>query len=68
MLRFVVVEFEDIGVMFSWMSMDELSFVLNTGFSGMEVMSFPEFSFFPRLTLVSIEQIAVLVVFGEKKM
>ena len=46
---------------------DELSFVLNIDFSGTEVMSFPEFSFFPRLTLVSIEQIAVLVVFGEKK-
>ena len=47
---------------------DELSFVLNTGFSGTEVMNFfPEFSFFPKLTLVSIERIAVLVVFGEKK-
>ena len=43
------------------------SFGLTVDFSGTEVMSFPEFSFFPKLTLVSIEQIAVLVVFGEKK-
>ena len=46
----------------------KFSFVLNVDFSGTEVMSFPEFSFFSELTLVSIEQIAVLVVFGEKKM
>ena len=46
---------------------DEFSFVLSVDSSGMEVMSFPEFSFFSKLTLVSIEQIAVLVVFGEKK-
>jgi hypothetical protein len=45
----------------------KFSFVLDSDFSGTEVMSFPEFSFFPKLTLVSIEQIAVLVVFGEKK-
>ena len=45
----------------------KFSFVLNVDFSGTEVMSFPEFSFFPRLTLVSIEQIAVLVVFRRKK-
>ncbi len=46
---------------------DEFSFVLSVDSSGTEVMSFPEFSFFSKLTLVSIEQIAVLVVFGEKK-
>ena len=46
----------------------KFSFVLNVDFSGTEVMSFPEFSLsFSKLTLVSIEQIAVLVVFGEKK-
>ena len=48
---------------------DELSFVLDTGFSGTEVMNF----FFGVLLLpddevVSIEQIAVLVVLGGKKM
>ena len=44
----------------------KFSFVLNSDFSGTEVMSFPESS---RLEaeVVSIEQIAVLVVFGEEK-
>ena len=46
----------------------KFSFVLNVDFSGTEVMSFPEFFSSSKLTLVSIEQIAVLVVFGEKKM
>ena len=46
----------------------KFSFVLSVDSSGTEVMSFPEFSFFPRLMLVSIEQIAVLVVFRRKKM
>ena len=45
----------------------KFSFVLNVDSSGTEVMSFPEFSFFSKLTLVSIEQIAVLVVFRRKK-
>ena len=45
----------------------KFSSFLNVDSSGMEVMSFPEFSSFSKLTLVSIEQIAVLVVFGEKK-
>ena len=45
----------------------KFSFVPNSDFSGTEVMSFPEFSFFSKLTLVSIEQIAVLVVFRRKK-
>ena len=43
---------------------DELSFVLDS--SGTEVMSFPEFSLL-EVEIASIEQIAVLVVFGEKK-
>ena len=43
---------------------DELSFVLDS--SGTEVMSFPEFSLL-EVEVASIEQIAVLVVFGEKK-
>jgi len=45
----------------------KFSFVLESGFSGTEVMSFSGIFFFSKLTLVSIEQIAVLVVFGEKK-
>ena len=40
---------------------------LNSDFSGTEVMNFSGIFFFSKLTLVSIEQIAVLVVFGEKK-
>ena len=46
---------------------DELSFVLNTGFSGTEVMNFFGVLLLPEAEVVSIEQIAVLVVFGEKK-
>jgi len=45
----------------------KFSFVLTVDFSGTEVMSFPEFSLL-EAEVVSIEQIAVLVVFGEKKM
>jgi len=43
----------------------KFSFVLNSNFSGTEVMNFSGIFFFSKLTLVSIEQIAV--VFGEKK-
>lgn len=43
----------------------KFSFVLNVDSSGTEVMSFPESSL-PEAEVVSIEQIAVLVVFGEK--
>ena len=44
----------------------KFSFVLNVDSSGTEVMSFPEFSLL-EAEVVSIEQIAVLVVLGEKK-
>ena len=44
----------------------KFSFVLNSDFSGTEVMSFPEFSLL-EAEVLSIEQIAVLVVFGDKK-
>ena len=44
----------------------KFSFVLSSDFSGTEVMSFPESSLL-EAEVVSIEQIAVLVVFGEKK-
>jgi len=44
----------------------KFSFVLISDFSGTEVMNFSGIFFFSKLTLVSIEQIAVLVVFGEK--
>jgi len=45
----------------------KFSFVFNSDFSGTEVMNFSGIFFFSKLTLVSIEQIAVLVVFLEKK-
>ena len=46
---------------------DKLSFVLDTGFSGTEVMNFFGVLLLPEAEVVSTEQIAVLVVFGEKK-
>jgi len=48
-------------------AVDEWSFILDTGFSGTEVMNFFGVLLLPEAEVVSIEQIAVLVVLGEKK-